>query len=214
EWLPETALRLRLYRGFAGAKTHEELAAVLGGAVDRYGPPPLSVRNLAGLMAVKLEARALRLTSVALGKDRLVLGLSGEGPLQPIIVAQYAARVHRGPGGRLTPEGKLHLPHPPGTSGHGVEYVREVLRAIADYAANFGSIEAAALDAARQAEARAAQGGGPTRKVEPAPARPPQGPARPVGPALGAMTPRRGGPTVEVARRGLPPRGLPPRRGR
>ena len=150
DWLPETALRLRLYRAFAGAKTHDELAAALGIAVDRYGPPPISVKNLAGIMAVKLDAKALRLTSVSLGKDRLVLGLSGDGLLQPAIVAAYAT-LHPGTkankfeaatGVKLTPDGKLHLPFgstaPAPRAAPGPEYVRESLRQLTEFASSFG----------------------------------------------------------------------------
>jgi len=150
DWLPETALRLRLYRAFAGAKTHDELAAALGIAVDRYGPPPQSVKNLAAIMAVKLDAKALRITSVSLGKDRLVLGLSGDGLLQPAIVAAYVS-LHPGPrpnrfepanGARLTPDGKLHLPFA-ATGGQsrgapGPEQVRESLRQLTEFASSFG----------------------------------------------------------------------------
>jgi len=137
EWLPDTALRLRLYRAFAAAKTQDELAAALGAAVDRYGPAPIPVRNLAAIMGVKLEARTLRLTSVSLGKDKLVLGLSGEGALQPVIVAAYAAGE---PGARLTPDGKLHLPVPSTIGSAGPELVRESLRRLAEFASSFRRI--------------------------------------------------------------------------
>ncbi len=133
DWLPETALRLRLYRAFAGAKTHDELAQALGVAVDRYGPAPVSVKHLVAIMAVKMDAKALRLTSVSLGKDKLVLGLSGEGKLQPAIVMAYAARTN---GARLTPDGKLHLPVIARNAGP--ELVRESLRQLAEFASSFG----------------------------------------------------------------------------
>ncbi|MCC6625171.1 MAG: transcription-repair coupling factor [Deltaproteobacteria bacterium] len=132
-WLPETALRLRLYRAFAGAKSADEVARVLAAAVDRYGPPPDPVRNLADLMTLKLEAKALRLTSVSLGKDVLVLGIAPptrDAPLQPAkLLALVAA--HRG--WRLTPEGKLILPIAPADAARGLAVVRESLLRIANF---------------------------------------------------------------------------------
>jgi transcription-repair coupling factor (superfamily II helicase) len=147
-WLPDTALRLRLYRAFAGAKSHEELAQILGVAVDRYGPPPTPVKHLAGVMAVKLDARQLALSSVSLAKDKLVIGLSGEGKLQPMIAAAYIADKARSAprvvaqSYRLTPDGKLHLPVTPvsldGGQLPGPELVRAALRELSDYADAFG----------------------------------------------------------------------------
>ncbi len=134
-WLPDTALRLRLYRAFAGAKTHDELATLMGTAVDRYGPPPVPVRNLAAIMALKLEAKSLQLTSISLGKDRLVLGLSGEGLLQPAIIMSYVAQLKDA---RLTPDGKVHLPVSASESSRGAEFVRERLRLLTEFATQFG----------------------------------------------------------------------------
>ena len=142
EWLPETALRLRLYRAFAGARTHEELAQLIGVATDRYGPPPAQVKHLLGIMQVKLDAKALSLTSISLGKDRLVIGLSGDGLLQPLIAAAYIAeeskRANRtlAPIYRFTPDGKLHLPVT--ASSPSTELVRDVLRTLTAYAESFG----------------------------------------------------------------------------
>ncbi len=142
-WLPDTALRLRLYRAFAGAKTHDELAQILGVAVDRYGAPPAPVKHLAAIMAVKLDAKALALTSISIGKDKLVIGLSGEGKLQPIIAAAFIAERARTSRNaqtyRMTPDGKLHLPAPlvNGTNA-GPDFVRETLRTLTDFAEAYG----------------------------------------------------------------------------
>ncbi len=139
-WLPETALRLRLYRALSGAKSHDELAQLFGAAIDRYGAAPPAVDNLVAIMGVKLDAKALALTSVSLGKDKLVLGLSGEGLLQPAIVAAFAASRA---GARLTPDGKLHLPVET-RRVRGPVLVRESLRQLAEFASSFGRTAPAA----------------------------------------------------------------------
>ena len=70
-WLPETTLRLRLYKQFASAKTPEQLYEMFGNAVDRYGNPPPSVRNLLELVLVKLKARKLCIGTVGYNENQL-----------------------------------------------------------------------------------------------------------------------------------------------
>jgi len=151
-WLPETSLRLRLYRAFAAAKTPDEVARVLAAAVDRYGPPPDPVRNLADLMTLKLEAKALRLSSISLGKDVLVLGIAPptrEAPLQPATVMRLVS-AHAG--WRLTPEGKLIVPLGAADAARGLAVVRESLLRITNFVSQLG--RSAAAPAAAPGEAR------------------------------------------------------------
>ena len=138
DWLPETALRLRLYRAFASATTVDDVARVLAAAVDRYGPPPDPVRNLADLMTLKLEARALRIGSIALGRDKLALGIApptATSLLQPPVLL---ALVRSRPAWRLTPEGKILMPVTATEAARGLAFVRESLLAITNFASSFG----------------------------------------------------------------------------
>ncbi|MFO0746513.1 MAG: transcription-repair coupling factor [Myxococcota bacterium] len=166
-WLPETALRLRLYRAFANARSTDEVARLLAGAVDRYGAPPDPVRNLADLMTLKLEAKAMRIASISLGKDAMVLGLAPPTPqsvLQPaVVMGLVAAR----PGWRITPEGRIVVPVTASQAARGPQFVRESLLAIANFASSFG----------RSAPARATPGEIHARDAQ----APPHDPRRPPG---------------------------------
>jgi transcription-repair coupling factor (superfamily II helicase) len=139
-WLPETSLRLRLYRALAGARSHAELTNLMADAIDRFGPAPEAMHSLIGVMALKLDAKALGLASVGLGPARLALGVTGAPPLLPPIVfaliQQHAAR-----GWRLTPEGQILLPIALGGAEKAADRllaVRETLLAIRNFVSNFG----------------------------------------------------------------------------
>ena len=145
-WLPETSLRLRLYRALAGARSHPELANLMADAIDRFGPAPEAMHSLIGVMALKLDAKALGLASIGLSPSRLALGVTGAPPLLPAIVLalvqQHAAR-----GWRLTPEGQILLPMSLGGAEKAADRllaVRETLLQIRNFVSNFGRAPSAA----------------------------------------------------------------------
>jgi len=75
-WLPETTLRLRLYRALAGADTIDRIYDLYQDAVDRFGKAPQAVDNLVELMVVRVRAKWLGLSQVAYGKTQLTFGLA------------------------------------------------------------------------------------------------------------------------------------------
>ncbi len=125
-WLPDTTLRLRLYKQLAGAKNVDELFAVYHDAIDRYGKAPQPVANLVELMAVKIEARELGLSSVGYSSARMSFGVAEHGVWTPDLLT----RLVNGAGGRLrlTPEGQMIRSVSQGEWARGLEPLREILR--------------------------------------------------------------------------------------
>jgi len=136
-WLPDTHLRLRLYRDLAGASSVEGVLEVLEDAIDRYGEAPVPVDNLANLMAIKLEARALGLRSVVYTEREVALTLSEESPLAP----EGIAALIEAAAGRfaVTPDLRLSRPVSPGEWSAGLAPVRESLRWLSNFVSAHGT---------------------------------------------------------------------------
>ncbi len=131
-WLPDTPLRLRLYRELAGAPDVPSLFDVYRAAVDRYGHAPQPVDNLVELMAIRLEGRALGLKAIAFNPSTLSFALTEQGPLGPDDIARLTASTANG--FRLTPDLRLVRAISPEQWQRGLEVVRESLRWLRDFA--------------------------------------------------------------------------------
>ena len=107
-WLPETTLRLRLYRALAGAETIDAVYALYQDAVDRYGRPPESVDNLVQLMVTRLRAKALGLHLVAYNRQQLTFGLAKGSRLTPEVLVAFVSDSDRDY--HLTPQMQLKRP--------------------------------------------------------------------------------------------------------
>jgi transcription-repair coupling factor (superfamily II helicase) len=131
-WLPETTLRLRFYKQLAGAATVEEVYAHYRDAVDRYGRAPTVVSNLVDLMAMKLEAKALGLASVAFNRSHVTLQLTDGGALNHLTLARFLAR----PGNRWRATREMQLLREVSQPewDRGLTTLREALREVADFA--------------------------------------------------------------------------------
>ena len=140
-WLPDTTLRLRLYRDLAAAGDVDALFEVLSGAVDRYGRAPEPVKNLVDLMAIKLEARALGIKSVVYNPNLLTFALTDLGPFDGQTVAAIMnAPDHRF---RVTPDLRLVRPVDRAEWTAGLDVVREALRWLGNFVSRKRSAAAA-----------------------------------------------------------------------
>jgi transcription-repair coupling factor (superfamily II helicase) len=64
EYIPDMNQRLTVYRRIASARTESELERILDEIGDRYGPPPVSVLNLAEYGRIRVLADALRIETI------------------------------------------------------------------------------------------------------------------------------------------------------
>ncbi len=72
-YVPDQALRLRLYRRMADLTDESALDALMAEFADRFGPPPEMARNLFFQMRVKLRAEKAGLASVGVEAGQIVL---------------------------------------------------------------------------------------------------------------------------------------------
>jgi transcription-repair coupling factor (superfamily II helicase) len=73
DYVIDTDVRLNLYRRLSGLHEKEELEAMADEIHDRFGNPPQEVRNLLGLMSVRLLLKNLRISRLDVGRDSLTL---------------------------------------------------------------------------------------------------------------------------------------------
>ena len=77
DYVPDPALRLRLYRRMAGQETLEDIDAIAAELADRFGPIPDPVDNLLYQLRVKVMAGRARVTSIMVEGGQIRLKLPG-----------------------------------------------------------------------------------------------------------------------------------------
>jgi transcription-repair coupling factor (superfamily II helicase) len=131
-WLPDTALRLRLYRQLAGAESTGALFQLLQSLTDRFGHPPEAVRNLVGLMAVRIDARRLGLSLVGYNSVQISLTPTGSGLLgADVLTAIIQAG---GMGFNVSPDPCLYRAVTPEEWAEGLSPLRDSLRGLVNFA--------------------------------------------------------------------------------
>ena len=73
EYVPESALRLRLYRRLADITTYERVDEIAQELQDRFGAPPEEVRNLIYLLRLRVAAIQAGLAAIAIEDGRIIL---------------------------------------------------------------------------------------------------------------------------------------------
>ena len=131
-WLPDTTLRLRLYRQLAGAESTGALFQLLQSLTDRFGHPPESVRNLVGLMAVRIDARQLGLSLVGYNSVQISLTPTGTGLLNADVLAALIQK--GGLGFSISPDPCLYRSVSPEEWSEGLGPLRDSLRALVNFA--------------------------------------------------------------------------------
>lgn len=82
EYMPETPMRLTLYKRFASAVDEEELDALGEETRDRFGELPKEVKNLMALMRVKLWAKRAWVSSIRINPRQVVITFDPDSPLE------------------------------------------------------------------------------------------------------------------------------------
>jgi transcription-repair coupling factor (superfamily II helicase) len=82
-YIPDTNQRLMLYRKIASARRDEEIDTILEEAVDRYGPLPTSVHNLADYGRIRVMADQLGVDSIDREGRTVVLKFGGRATVDP-----------------------------------------------------------------------------------------------------------------------------------
>jgi transcription-repair coupling factor (superfamily II helicase) len=73
DYIPDSDIRLGLYRRLIGMKSMTNLAQIAAEITDRFGPPPIEVRNLISLIDLRLAAQNCRVTGIKHRKGTVTL---------------------------------------------------------------------------------------------------------------------------------------------
>ncbi|MBI4790972.1 MAG: transcription-repair coupling factor [Chloroflexi bacterium] len=94
DYVPESGLRLRLYRRLADIATPAQVDDIGKELQDRFGPPPEQVSNLLYLLRLKVAAMQAQLAAIAVEEGRIVVKLGrADAALNARLGAQFNGRV-------------------------------------------------------------------------------------------------------------------------
>ncbi len=80
EYVPDTHLRLVLYKRLANSNDEEDVLAVADEMLDRFGALPGPVENLVEVMRIRTLARYVGLTAVEYGGDKVLFSFHPQSP--------------------------------------------------------------------------------------------------------------------------------------
>lgn len=79
DYVLDTDVRLNLYRRLSGLIERSELEDMKEEICDRFGPPPQEVRNLLGLMSIRLLLKEMGISRLDVGSKGLTLSFPEDG---------------------------------------------------------------------------------------------------------------------------------------
>jgi transcription-repair coupling factor (superfamily II helicase) len=83
EYIDDITLRLSIYRRIASSGTHEALKALEFEMEDRFGKPPVEVKNLLDIMRLKIMARELLIAKIQDMQGRIQVTFSPDTKVTP-----------------------------------------------------------------------------------------------------------------------------------
>ena len=104
EYIPEENQRLRMYKRVAGVEREAQLHDVRAELIDRYGEPPLAVRNLLEYAELKLVAVRVGVHSIERKRDQVSIKFRQNATVDPERLARFVAAQR---GSQFTPDGLL-----------------------------------------------------------------------------------------------------------
>ncbi len=116
EYVPESGLRLRLYRRLADIRTHTQIEEIAKELADRFGKPPEQVDNLLYLLRLKVAAMRAKLAAINLDDGRIVIKYGRDDAiLAARLQVKYKDRIRAArdrawlPGPELDPKWREHV---------------------------------------------------------------------------------------------------------
>jgi len=106
EYIPEENQRLRMYKRIAGVENARQLSDVEAELRDRYGDPPVPVRQLLRYAALRLQAMEAGVTAVERKRDLVSVRFRQDAPVDPARLASFVSS-HRG--AQFLPDGTLRF---------------------------------------------------------------------------------------------------------
>ena len=103
-YVPEENQRLRLYKKIAGVENEQQLADVEAELKDRYGDPPVAVRQLLEYAALRLQAMQAGVTGIERKRDLVSVRFRQDAPIDPTRLARFVSSQR---GASFLPDGTL-----------------------------------------------------------------------------------------------------------
>ena len=104
DYIPEENQRLRMYKRVAGVEREAQLHDVRAELIDRYGEPPLAVRNLLDYAELKLVAVRVGVNAIERKRDQISIKFRQTATVDPERLARFVASQR---GTQFTPDGTL-----------------------------------------------------------------------------------------------------------
>ena len=104
DYITEENQRLRMYKRIAGVETERQLADVEAELKDRYGEPPLPVRQLLRYAALRLQAVQAGVTAIERKRDLVSVRFRQDAPVDPGKLASFVSSQR---GAQFLPDGTL-----------------------------------------------------------------------------------------------------------
>lgn len=103
-YVPEENQRLRLYKKIAGVENERQLADVESELKDRYGDPPVAVRQLLEYATLRLQAMQAGVTGIERKRDLVSVKFRQDAPIDPTKLARFVSSQR---GASFLPDGTL-----------------------------------------------------------------------------------------------------------
>jgi len=104
DYILEENQRLRMYKRIAGVETERQLSEVEAELRDRYGDPPVALRQLLRYAALRLQALDAGVTAIERKRDLVSVKFRPDAPVDPVQLAKFVSS-HRG--AQFLPDGTL-----------------------------------------------------------------------------------------------------------
>jgi transcription-repair coupling factor (superfamily II helicase) len=91
DYIQEENQRLRIYKRIAGVESEEKLADVGSELQDRYGEPPLAVRNLLDYATLRLSCARIGVTSIERRRDQVSVRFRENASIDPERLARFVS---------------------------------------------------------------------------------------------------------------------------
>jgi transcription-repair coupling factor (superfamily II helicase) len=104
DYIQEENQRLRMYKRIAGVESESQLADVRSELQDRYGEPPLAVRNLLEYASLKLLAMRAGVTGIERKREQVNVHFRENANVDPERLMRFVASQR---GAQFTPQGVL-----------------------------------------------------------------------------------------------------------
>ena len=104
DYIGEENQRLRMYKRIAGVESESQLADVRAELEDRYGDPPVAMRNLLEYATLKLMSARVGVTGIERKREQVSIRFRENANVEPERLARF---VSSQPGAQFTPAGVL-----------------------------------------------------------------------------------------------------------